>query len=125
MFEDCLGTCRFTTRGPLSAVAGAVAAATGWDFTMSEGMEVGRRTVNLLRAFNLRRGLTSELEYPSKRYGSTPVDGPAAGKSIAPHWDDMRASYYRLMGWDLETGRPLPETLEALGLGDVAAELWG
>jgi len=125
VFEDCLGTCRFTTRGPLAAVAAAVAAATGWDFTESEGIEVGRRTVNLLRAFNLKRGLTAALEYPSKRYGSTPVDGPAVGKSVAPYWEEMRAGYYRLMGWELETGRPLPETLEALGLGTVAGDLWG
>jgi aldehyde:ferredoxin oxidoreductase len=86
---------------------------------------VGRRTINLLRAFNLRRGLAPALEYPSKRYGSTPVDGPVAGRSVAPHWEEMRADYYRWMGWDLESGRPLPETLAALGLPEVSAQLWG
>lgn len=125
VLEDCLGTCRFTTRAGMLPIAAAVAAATGWDFTPEEGITVGRRTINLLRAFNIRRGLTPDLEYPSKRYGSTPVDGPVAGKSIQPHWEDMRAGFYRLMGWDLASGRPLPETLEALGLSEVAAQLWG
>jgi aldehyde:ferredoxin oxidoreductase len=126
VFEDCLGTCRFTTRGSLPALAATVAAATGWrDFGAEEGFTVGRRTINLLRAFNLRRGLAPALEYPSKRYGSTPVDGPVAGRSVAPHWEEMRADYYRWMGWDLESGRPLPETLAALGLPEVSAQLWG
>jgi len=125
IFEDCLGTCRFTTRAGMVPVANAVAAATGWDFSASEGIEVGRRTLALLRAINLQRGLTPDLEYPSKRYGSTPVDGAAAGKSIAPYWEQMRADYYKWLGWDLKTGRPLPETLESLGLPDVVAQLWG
>lgn len=124
VFEDCLGVCRFCTRTELSATAAAVSATTGWDFTAEEGIQVGRRTINLLRAFNLKRGFTPELEYPSRRYGSTPVDGPAKGKSVLAHWEDMRANFYRLLGWDLASGRPLPETLAALGLADVAQELW-
>lgn len=125
VFEDCLGTCRFTTRAGLATVADTLSAATGWDFTAAEAIEVGRRAINLLRAFNLRRGLTPELEYPSKRYGSTPVDGPVAGVSIMTHWEQMRRDYYDLLGWDLESGRPRPETLRALGLPEVAAQLWG
>ncbi len=108
----------------MAPVVETLSAVTGWDFSTSEALQVGRRTVNLLRAFNLRRGITPILEYPSKRYGSIPVDGPIAGKSIAPHWEEMRAAYYRWLGWDVATGRPLPETLSALGLREVAASLW-
>jgi aldehyde:ferredoxin oxidoreductase len=32
----------------------------------------------------------------------------------------MFKEYYRLRGWDSETGLPHPETLTALGLGDLA-----
>jgi aldehyde:ferredoxin oxidoreductase len=35
-----------------------------------------------------------------------------------PHWDKMLQNYYQLMGWDSE-GRPLKETLVALGLEDI------
>jgi aldehyde:ferredoxin oxidoreductase len=125
VFEDSLGTCRFTTRGTLATLAETVSVATGWQgFDGDEAFKVGRRTINLLRALNLRRGITPDLEYPSKRYRSTPVDGPVAGKGIDPHWEEMRADYYRWMGWDLASGRPLAETLESLGIPEVARDLW-
>ena len=55
---------------------------------------------------------------------STPVDGPAKGISTAAHWDGMLDNYYRLMGWDRQTGKPFPATLRALGLDSVVADLW-
>jgi len=115
MFEDCLVTCRFNTATNLALLCQAVNAATGWELNIQRAMEVGKRGVNLLRVFNLRNGIGSELDAPSMRYGSTPLDGPAAGQSIMPHWDKMLQNYYDLMGWD-EKGRPLPETLKSLGL---------
>ena len=45
--------------------------------------------VSAAAAFNIRCGIGPELEKPSKRYGSVPVDGPAAGIAIEPHWDHM------------------------------------
>ena len=122
-FEDSLGTCRFNTRMNAKLLAEAVSAATGWDFTAEEGKRVGLRAVNLMRAFNLRAGIGPELDRPSTRYGSTPVDGPTAGTGIMEHWDSMLRNYYQLMGWDIETGKPLPETLEELGIGYVIRDL--
>jgi aldehyde:ferredoxin oxidoreductase len=86
-------------------------------------MEVGRRIVNQLRVFNLRHGLSKEIEAPSVRYGSTPTDGAAKGISIMPHWDSIRRNYYQHMGWDPETGKPLPETLKKLGLAELVKHL--
>jgi len=40
-----------------------------------------------------------------------------------PHWDEMLRNYYNLMGWDPETGVPLPSTLEDLEIGNVAIDL--
>ena len=125
MFEDSLGICRFTSRTTMEGLGKAVEAATGWEsFTGEEALAVGRRVTNLLRVFNLRCGIGPELERPSKRYGSIPVDGPMAGKNIMEHWDDMRRRYYELMGWDFETGRPLPDTLRRLGLSDLIQDAW-
>jgi len=125
MFEDSLGICRFTSRTTMEGLGKAVEAATGWkDFTGEEALAVGRRISNLLRVYNLRCGLTPEMERPSKRYGSVPVDGPMAGKDIKEHWDEMRQRYYELMGWDFATGRPLPETLRRLGLATVIPDIW-
>jgi aldehyde:ferredoxin oxidoreductase len=121
--EDSVGTCRFNTRMNLELLSAAVAAATGWDFTAEEGKRQGLRAVNLMRAFNLRTGLGKEHDRPSARYGSTPVDGPSAGISILPHWEAMLSNYYELLGWDPETGIPLPATLESLGIGYVNEDM--
>jgi aldehyde:ferredoxin oxidoreductase len=122
IFEDSLGVCRFNTRLDVPYLAKAVNAACGWDMDVEEAMRAGRRTVNLLRAFNIRHGISPELDAPSSRYGSAPVNGPAAGVSIRPLWSEMLANYYGLLGWD-ERGVPTRETLEALGLGHVADDL--
>jgi aldehyde:ferredoxin oxidoreductase len=124
IFEDSLVTCRFRTGTQLDLLCQAVNAATGWDMDFQEAMQVGRRAVNLARAFNLRHGIRAELDAPSLRYGSTPLDGAAAGRGIMPHWDKMLRNYYSLMGWS-EQGIPLPETLRGLGLDAVVSDLWG
>ena len=85
-------------------------------------MKIVRKAVNLARVFNLRHGISAELDAPSKRYGSTPLDGVAAGRSIMPHWDKMLENYYSLMGWD-EKGKPLPHTLRRLGLESIIPHL--
>jgi len=122
LFEDSLVVCRFNGRMNLVLEAEALKAVTGWDFTPDEAKTVGLRAVNLMRAFNIRAGITGDLDRPSTRYGSTPIDGPSKGQTIMPHWEKMLKDYYSLMGWDLE-GKPLPETLDNLGLGHVIKDL--
>ncbi|HEX2923177.1 MAG TPA: aldehyde ferredoxin oxidoreductase C-terminal domain-containing protein, partial [Chloroflexota bacterium] len=126
MFEDSLGICRFTSRTSMESLAKAVEGSTGWEnFTGEEAFAAGRRVSHLLRVFNLRCGITPDLEKPSKRYGSVPVDGPMQGKDhLYVHWEDIRQRYYELMGWDLKTGRPFPETLKGAGLADLIPDAW-
>ncbi|NIM44187.1 MAG: aldehyde ferredoxin oxidoreductase, partial [Nitrososphaeria archaeon] len=93
-------------------------------FTPEEAKSIGLRAVNLMKAFNIRAGITRELDYPSTRYGSTHVDGPWKGIGIIPYLDDMLENYYRLMGWDVKTGKPLPETLKSLDLEHVIKDIW-
>ena len=117
VFEDSLMTCRFQTDNQLDLMVQAVNASTGWEIDVPKAMEIGKRAVNLARLFNLRQGIDPKLDAPSLRYGSTPLDGPAAGKGALPNWDRMLKNYYKAMGWDENTGKPLPETLEKLGIG--------
>ena len=124
-FEDCLGACLFTTRTLLENMCRALNAATGWDITKEEAVRLGRRTAALFRAFNVRCGIGPETERPSARYGSTPVDGPAKGQSVLPHWEHMLDVWYETVGYDRKTGRPRPETLRALGLDHLIPEVWG
>jgi aldehyde:ferredoxin oxidoreductase len=121
--EDSVGTCRFNTRMNKENIAAAVSAATGWNMSPEEAKKVGLRAVNLLRAFNLQAGISTELDRPSPRYGSTPKDGPIQGISIMPHWDEMLENYYKLMGWHPKTGIPEKCTLEELGVEFVWEEL--
>jgi aldehyde:ferredoxin oxidoreductase len=124
-FLDSMVACRYTTRTDVKLLAEAVSAATGWDFSPKEAMQAGRRIVNLMRVFNLRHGHTVDMDYPSPRYGSNPVDGPVKGTNIMANWEEMRSRYYELMGWDKGTGKPLPDTLRNLELDFAIQELWG
>ena len=124
LFDDSLVACRFQTATALSLLCQTINAATGWNLDFQEAMQVGRRAVNLAKAFNLRQGIGAELDAPSPRYGSTPHDGLAAKRGIMVHWDKMLRNYYQLMGWDEKTGKPLPETLNSLGLDFVVPQLW-
>jgi aldehyde:ferredoxin oxidoreductase len=123
--EDSLGTCIFTTRTRLENMCRALSAATGWYFTVDEAVRFGRRTGAILRACSLRCGITPATEYPSKRYGSTPVDGPAKGQAVMDQWEKMLDTWYAEVGFDRKTGKPLPETCRALGAEWLARDLWG
>jgi aldehyde:ferredoxin oxidoreductase len=124
-FEDSLGICIFTTRTRLENICRALSAATGWVYTLDEAIRFGRRTAAINRAVSLRCGLTPAMERPSTRYGSTPVDGPAKGQSVMAQWDKMIEVWYRDVGYDRKTGKPLPQTLKDLGLEWLSKELWG
>jgi len=113
--EDCLGACRFNMNYP-KKVLSAYNAVTGADMSLPDVITIGKRIVNTFRMFNIRNGLTPELEAPSLRYGSAPSDGPAEGKRILDYWPHIREFYYKSMGWDPKTGIPLPDTLRSLGL---------
>jgi aldehyde:ferredoxin oxidoreductase len=119
--EDSLGICRLCTPN-LGLTLECINAVTGWNWTVEDTKEMGLRIVNLMRMFNYRHGLTKEMEAPSARYSSTPVDGPAAGHGIREHWDAIRDNYYEQMGWDVANGKPTPETLKKFGLEFVLDE---
>jgi len=122
VFIDCLGVCRFITIDPTLTFE-CLHAATGRDFTLPDAMKIGRRIINQLRVFNFRHGLDPDLEVPSTRYGSTPVDGPAEGQSVMTYFKWMKSFYFELSGWDPATGKPLPHTLELLGLEKLIPDL--
>jgi aldehyde:ferredoxin oxidoreductase len=124
-FEDSLGICIFTIRTRLENVCRALSAATGWNYTVEEAIRFGRRTAAINRTVLLRCGITPASEYPSARYGSTPVDGPAQGQAIRDQWEKMLDTWYEVVGYDRKTGKPLPATLKDLGLDWLVAEHWG
>ena len=122
VFLDCLGICRFITIDP-NLTLDCLNAVTGREFRLSDAMTIGRRIINQLRVFNFRHGLDPALEAPSFRYGSTPTDGPVKGKASEPYFGWMKSFYFELMGWDPNTGKPLPHTLKSLGLEKIIPDL--
>lgn len=123
-FLDSLGACKFPNRQVPWFLTPLLQAVTGWDFTDEEAMQVGRRAVNLFRAFGVRHGLTPDNEWPSPRLGSASLDGPATGISIIPVLPQMLDNYYQHMGWDRATGKPLQQTLKKVGLEKIVKDLW-
>ena len=92
--------------------------------TLEDAMRFGRRTAAILRAFNLRCGIGTDVEYPSARYGSQPVDGPAKDHDVMEQWERMLDVWYETVGYDRKTGKPTRETLKTLGLDWLAKDLW-
>ena len=117
-FVDCLGICSFCCPNRDLTVQ-AANAVTGWNLDLKSSVRIGLRIVNLLRVFNLRHGLDPKNEKPSFRYSEVPKDGPNKGRVIQPYFDFMVRIYRELMGWDPDTGRPLPQTLKSVGLEEL------
>ena len=119
---DSLNLCQFdwgTTwqlYGP-STVAEVVNAVTGWDTTLRELMEVGARRVNLMKVFNAREGFTREEDKLPPRLHQPLTGGVSDGIRVTEEEiEQAKDLYYRLAGWDVETGNPTVERLEELGI---------
>ena len=131
MVEDSVGLCWFVViyheegkPGITKVIADAVSAATGWDFSWAKARDVGDRAIQMQRLIAISRGFkkTDDLNV-APRLLEAPKNGPAAGRALGPHLESMLDEYYALCGWDVETGIPLPETIERLGLSIVSNEL--
>ncbi|MEO8356143.1 MAG: aldehyde ferredoxin oxidoreductase family protein [Chloroflexota bacterium] len=88
-------------------------AVTGWDLTVGELMEVGRRRLSLFRTFNAREGLgRKDDRLPKKFFKALKGTGPTAGFALTHEEIDFAIDhYYKLAGLD-EDGAPTPETLK-------------
>jgi aldehyde:ferredoxin oxidoreductase len=127
-FLDTASLCQFvwgpawSLYGPVETVE-FVRAVTGWeDFDLDELMRIGERRINMQRAFNAREGLTRKDDrLPAKFFKPLTGTGPTRGVALDPAAiEGALDEYYRLAGWDQETGNPTPETLARLGLDWVA-----
>jgi aldehyde:ferredoxin oxidoreductase len=86
---------------------------TGWDLTVDELMEVGRRRLDLFRVFNAREGLgRKDDRLPKKFYKQLAGTGPTAGFVLTHEEIDTAIDgYYKLAGWNAD-GAPTRETLK-------------
>jgi aldehyde:ferredoxin oxidoreductase len=106
-------------------MADLMTAATGWDVTVDEIQTIGRRRLNLMRAYNAREGLTRDHDTLPKKLFTKPLSGGRTdGMTLDP--DELETAltmYFEQAGWDVEAGVPRRATLEEDGLGWAADEL--
>ena len=82
---------------------------TGRQWTADEMGEVGRRVLNIGRAFNQREGFNRAHDTIPKRLVKDALggEGPAAGQKIPQEaFEDMLDQYYEVMGWDKDGMMP-------------------
>lgn len=128
--SDALGICIVVTAGAYvmspERMAALLSAAWGVGMDSEELMMAGRRIVTLERCFNVREGADrrKEQHLPWRMMHEPLEEGPHAGRITSmDEMDHMLDEYYRLRGWDVQTGRPTGEALAALGLGEVCSDL--
>jgi len=127
MGVDCLGICKYHT-----VFLGATLPNfedwpkvlyynTGLEFTPEDLWAVAKRCYNLERLFNIREGLTRELDTLVDRYFDEPAPrgAPDVIGSVIDRekFTTMIDEYYEHHGWD-ENGVPRQDTLERLGLAN-------
>lgn len=120
---ESAGLCKYGTQIPpeffYDDVALAIEVHNGLKFSARDLEEIGERVVNLNRLFNARCGITRKDDcLPDRLTKEKAPIGPSAGEVV--ELDVMLDEYYKVRGWDIETGLPLKETLVRLGLGEDA-----
>jgi aldehyde:ferredoxin oxidoreductase len=127
---ECLGVCRF----PVVNIGFErewypkyLHAATGQEFPWDTLSQIAERVFNLVRAFWVREyngKWTSEMDIPPARWFREPLsEGTLKGSKLdKAQYDAMLQAYYAKRGWD-GNGVPTKQTLEKLGLTDIAERL--
>jgi aldehyde:ferredoxin oxidoreductase len=128
-FEKSVGFCYF---GPaprsfiqVEDVLKIMQAATGWDLSIAELLQIGERATNIARIFNLREGFTPQDDCLPERLFTPLETGALAGVAIDhKEFDTAMKVLYAEKQWDTISGKPALQHLHNLGL-DWAADMIG
>jgi aldehyde:ferredoxin oxidoreductase len=95
--------------------------ATGQNLTAEDLMTMGEKIHNMSKVFNMRHaGFSRQDDFPPERLLNEPTTGTQPGMRLdRTKWSAMLDEYYKLHGWDKETGQPKKETLLKLGLKEL------
>lgn len=89
----------------------------GWDTSIFELMQVGERRINMMRYFNAREGFTKEDDILPKKIFTPLKGGPSDGVVLDKEaHDKAKELYYKMAGWNDETGNPTEVTMKRLSL---------
>jgi aldehyde:ferredoxin oxidoreductase len=121
----CCGLCMFAVqRMNVHGWPEFLTAATGEEYTIEDFERIGRRVAALRGAFNMREGIApgTHFRLPDRAKGVPPLDkGPL--KDITIDLETLTREYFAAQGWDKD-GRPTAQTLQDVGLADVAAAVY-
>ncbi|MCP4752548.1 MAG: hypothetical protein GY866_16780 [Proteobacteria bacterium] len=94
-------------------------AVTGWDLPPDEYFAIGKRLLNMRKAFNVREGVRSgDSKLPPRAVGNPPLtQGPL--KNVSVDIEALEKEFFEIMGWDREIGGPTAETLKEMNLDDL------
>lgn len=127
ILADCTGVCIYWTGLYLyhpTNVAdhiSLISYATGMNIGEAETMEIVKRGGNLLRAYNVIKGLRKKDDAIHEKYFRDPPSSPYF-KLDHDKFDMMISDYYKLRSWNSE-GIPGKEELDRLGLDYVRQDL--
>jgi aldehyde:ferredoxin oxidoreductase len=92
-------------------------AATGWDLSVAELLEIGERGTNLARIFNLREGFTPQDDRLPERMFEPLESGALAGVAIDhTEFEAAMKALYAEKQWDTLSGKPARQRLQELNL---------
>jgi aldehyde:ferredoxin oxidoreductase len=120
-FYNCVGMCDFVgvPIGSLrmEKLVEYINHVTGWDMSLYEALKVGERAHAMARIFNTREGFTPADDTLPERMFEPLQGGALKGESLdREQFEKMKNLYYRMCGWDPETGMPTEEKLAELDL---------
>ncbi len=97
-------------------------AATGWDKTPDQYIEIGKRIQNMRQLFNALQGVNVSGFRPHGRVtGEEPLK-TGHNALITLNNDEMVRLYREAWGWDTGTGYPLQSTLKSFGIEELLTE---
>lgn len=122
-FTSSLVLCHFPNP-PVKNMIEMVAATTGYDITLDNVLTYGERMMNLKRALNLKFGYNARAREKLPELLLRPLmDSGSEGH--VPTLEPMLREYYAHREWEWESGKPRREKLLALGMTEIAKDLWG
>lgn len=114
----------FFPNPPAAELCEMLAAATGFDITLDNILTFGERIWNLKRALNLKLGYRARCAEKLPELIARPLQ-EGGTEAHVPEFETMLREYYQTRDWDWTTGKPSRAKLNALGLNQIADNLWG
>jgi len=123
---DSINVCQFVFGPswqlyPSSVIVRLINHVTGWNFSLDDLMNVGKRRLNMMRTFNAQEGFDNNDDIlPPKMYQAL-KGGASNGVNLdEEELERAKGLYYKMAGWDEDVGIPTRETLDELNLNWLA-----